>query len=67
MKKNKILNTILITACIFFTITPIIHWMNNPDVTQMQLVQKFWLDYLLAVIFGFGFVFFNPADRYGNP
>ena len=51
---------VLVIACFYFVAVPVWFLVNNPEITIGQLLQKFWLEYVLSMAFGIGYVFYNP-------
>lgn len=60
--KNVIKIFMGITAIIM--LYPVIYWVQNPDLTQIQLFIKFWHLYLFSVVFSVLFMYIN--DRIEN-
>lgn len=59
MKNKSILKTILlvffgIVALIFIAI-PLVYWFKHPELTKMQIFLKFWIEYVLSIVFYTGF------------
>lgn len=48
-KIKKYLLTILVIIVIFSVIYPIIFWIRNPELTQMQVLFKIWWDIPLCM------------------
>jgi len=38
--KNKLINLTLFLGMIFFIISTFVFWFNNPELTQMQVLNK---------------------------
>jgi len=49
LKPLTVIVVIVIIIILFLIMIPIVFWFNNPELTQMQMVIKFWPLYLVDV------------------
>ena len=48
--KRKKLSYILFVITIIAIISPIAYWIKNPELTEMQMLLKFWYAYASAIL-----------------
>lgn len=51
--------TLILVGCI----TPIVHWIKNPEMTQMQVIMEIWWCYVLILV-GIVMAGFDKGLRY---
>jgi len=46
----KFLNIVFYTVLVILILYPLVYWVANPTLTQMELLGKFWQCYLATVL-----------------
>jgi hypothetical protein len=57
------LYTLLVVVFAFGILTPIIYWINNPELSQMQVFIKWWWLWVMMLFSGLVGVWSMPNNR----